>query len=137
VTANGKVQGKTYEINGKAIANLLSSGDFEIDALQLAGNVMGTGTNFRWIGELRAVAEKGYGTTMTGLILRDAQAEMNEGVLTASANQFNASGMSASGAKVEGNVLGNQAAEQLAHFRNQFVEVKNLRLQNLHAAEGE
>ena len=102
VTANGKVQGKTYEINGKAVANLLSSGDFQIDALQLAGNVMGTGTNFRWVGELRAVAEKGYGTTMTGLILRDARAEMNEGVLTASANQFNANGISASGAKVEG-----------------------------------
>ncbi len=102
VTANGKVQGKTYEINGKAVADLLSSGDFQIDALQLAGNVMGTGTNFRWIGELRAVAEKGYGTTMTGLILRDARAEMNEGLLTASASQFNAKGMAASGAKVEG-----------------------------------
>lgn len=102
VTANGRVQGRAYEINGKAIADLLSSGDFEIDALQLAGNVMGTGTNFRWIGELRAVAEKGYGTTMTGLILRDARAEMNEGLLTASASQFTANGMSASGAKVEG-----------------------------------
>jgi translocation and assembly module TamB len=102
VTANGKVQGKTYEINGKAVADLLSSGDFQIDALQLAGNVMGTGTNFRWIGELRAVAEKGYGTTMTGLILRDARAEMNDGLLTASASQFTAKGMAASGAKVEG-----------------------------------
>jgi hypothetical protein len=67
---------------------------FEIDALQLAGNVMGTGTNFRWVGELRAVAEKGYGTTMTGLILRDARAEMNDGVLTASAGQFNANALS-------------------------------------------
>jgi translocation and assembly module TamB len=102
VTANGQIQGKAYEINGKAVADLLSSGDFEIDALQLAGNVMGTGTNFRWIGELRAVAEKGYGTTMTGLILRDARVEMNEGLLTASANQFTANAMSASGAKVAG-----------------------------------
>ena len=102
VTANGQVNGKAYQINGKAVADLLASGDFEIDALQLAGNVMGTGTNFRWIGELRAVAEKGYGTTMTGLILRDARAEMNEGLLTASASQFNANGMTASGAKVGG-----------------------------------
>ena len=102
VTANGQINGKAYQINGKAVADLLSSADFEIDALQLAGNVMGTGTNFRWIGELRAVAEKGYGTTMTGLILRDARAEMNEGVLTASASQFNANGMTASGAKVGG-----------------------------------
>ena len=102
VTANGSVQEKTYQINGKAVADLLSTGDFEIDALQLAGNVMGTGTNFRWIGELRAVAEKGYGTTMTGLILRDARAEMNDGLLTASANQFVANGLAASGAKVNG-----------------------------------
>ena len=63
---------------------------------------MGTGTNFRWIGELRAVAEKGYGTTMTGLILRDARAEMNDGVLTASATQFAANALTASGAKVNG-----------------------------------
>jgi translocation and assembly module TamB len=102
VTANGQVQGKAYQINGKAVADLLSSGDFEIDALQLAGNVMGTGTDFRWIGELRAVAAKGYGTSMTGLILRDARAEMNEQVLTASASQFNANGITASGTKVEG-----------------------------------
>ena len=33
-------QDKTYQINGKAVADSLSSGDFEIDALQLAGNVM-------------------------------------------------------------------------------------------------
>ena len=84
--ASGSVQGKSYEINGKAVADLLNAGDFQIDSLQLAGNVMGTGTNFRWIGELRAVAEKSYGTTLTGLILRDARAEMNEGVLTASSS---------------------------------------------------
>jgi translocation and assembly module TamB len=102
VTTTGSVQGRSYEINGKAVADLLSSGDFEIDALQLVGNVMGTGTNFKWIGELRAIAEKSYGTTMTGLILRDARAEMNDGVLTASAGQFNANGFSGSGAKVNG-----------------------------------
>ena len=102
VTANGQIQGKTYELNAKAVAKLLESGDFQIDALQLAGNVMGTGTNFRWIGELRAVAEKGYGTTMTGLILRDAVAEMKDGLLTASAKQFNANGLTASGARVNG-----------------------------------
>jgi hypothetical protein len=36
---------------------------------------MGTGTDFRWVGELRAVAERSYGTTLTGLILRDARAK--------------------------------------------------------------
>jgi hypothetical protein len=102
VTTTGSVNGKSYEINGKAVADLLTSGDFEIDSLQIAGNVMGTGTNFRWIGELRAIAEKSYGTTMTGLILRDARADMNDGVLTASASQFTANGFSGSGAKVNG-----------------------------------
>ena len=102
VSANGSVNGKSYEINGKAVADLLNAGDFHIDSLQLAGNLMGTGTNFRWVGELRAVAEKSYGTTLTGLILHDARAEMNDGVLTASSNQFTANGLTASGAKVNG-----------------------------------
>ena len=102
VSASGSVDGRSYEINGKAVADLLNAGDFKIDSLQLAGKVMGTGTNFRWVGELRAVAERSYGTTMTGLILRDARAEMNDGVLTASSRQFNANGLVASGAKVNG-----------------------------------
>jgi len=102
VSASGSVNGKTYEINGKAVADLLNAGDFEIDSLQLAGNVMGTGTDFRWVGELRAVAEKSYGTTLTGLILHDARAEMNHGVLTAQSNQFTANGLTTSGAKVDG-----------------------------------
>src|SRR6185503_15329582 len=102
VSASGSVQGKTYEINGKAVADLLNAGDFQLDSLQIAGNVMGTGSNFRWIGELRAVAEKSYGTTLTGLILHDARAEMNEGVLTASSSQFAANGLVGSGASVNG-----------------------------------
>src|SRR5215212_1769459 len=102
VSASGSVQDKTYNINGKAVADLLNAGDFQIDSLQLAGNVMGTGTNFRWVGELRAVAEKSYGTTLTGLILHDARAEMNDGVLTAHSSQFTANGLAASGAKVNG-----------------------------------
>src|ERR1051325_4693668 len=102
VTASGSVKDKTYDINGKAVADLLNAGDFQIDSLQLAGNVMGTGSNFRWVGELRAVAEKSYGTTLTGLILRDARAEMSNGVLTAQSSQFSANGLAASGAKVNG-----------------------------------
>jgi len=102
VTASGTVQGRSYDINGKAVAELLNAGDFQIDSMQLAGNVMGTGTNFRWVGELRAVAERSYGTTIAGLILRDARAEMNDGVLTASSSQFNADGLTASGARVNG-----------------------------------
>ena len=102
VSASSTVHGASYEINGKAVADLLNAGDFQIDSLQLAGNVMGTGTNFRWVGELRAVAERSYGTTLTGLILRDARAEMNHGVLTGASRQFTANGLTASGAKVDG-----------------------------------
>ncbi|HEU4511059.1 MAG TPA: translocation/assembly module TamB domain-containing protein, partial [Pyrinomonadaceae bacterium] len=102
VTANGTVQGRTYEINGKAVADLLNAGDFQVNSLQLAANIMGTGSDFRWVGELRAVAARGYGTTIAGLILRDARAEMNDGVLTGSSSQFNASALTASGARVNG-----------------------------------
>jgi translocation and assembly module TamB len=112
VNASGSVQGKTYEINGKAVADLLNAGDFRIDSLQLAGNVMGTGTNFRWVGELRAVAEKSYGTTLTGLILHDARAEMSNGVLTAQSSQFTANGLTASGAKVNGITASNLQMRQ-------------------------
>lgn len=102
VTATGTGQGRTYEINGRAVAALLNAGDFQLDTLQIVGNVMGTGSNFRWVGELRAAAEKSYGTTLTGLILRDARVEVNEGVLTASSNQFAANSLVASGARVNG-----------------------------------
>jgi len=102
VTANGSGQGKTYNINGKAVAALLTAGDFQLNNVQLVGGVMGTGSDFRWVGELRAAAERSYGTTITGLILQDARAEMNDGVLTASSSQFTAGSLTASGARANG-----------------------------------
>ena len=104
VTANGNgsFNEQSYNINGKAVASLLSAGDFQLDNVQLVGGVMGTGSDFRWIGELRAVAERSYGTTITGLILQDARAEMKDGVLTASSSQFSANGLAGSGARVNG-----------------------------------
>ena len=102
VSASGSGQGRSYEINGKAVADLLNAGDFRIDSLQLAGQVMGTGSDFRWIGELRAVAERSYGTTLSGLFLRDARVEKSGEILTASANQFTANSLAASGARVAG-----------------------------------
>ena len=102
VTANGSGQGKTYDINGKAVAALLTAGDFQLNNVQLVGGVMGTGSDFRWVGELRAAAERSYGTTITGLILQDARAEMNDGVLTASSSQFTAGSLTASGARANG-----------------------------------
>src|SRR6266446_10620573 len=42
VTAKGTGQGKTYDINGKAVAALLTAGDFKLNNVQLVGGVMGT-----------------------------------------------------------------------------------------------
>jgi translocation and assembly module TamB len=102
VTARGSGQGKTYDINGKAVAALLTAGDFQLNSVQLVGGVMGTGSDFRWVGELRAAAERSYGTTITGLILQDARAEMNDGVLTASSSRFTAASLIASGTRANG-----------------------------------
>src|SRR5215831_2335337 len=107
VSAKGSGEGKSYDFNGRAVAQLLTAGDFQLNAVQLTGGVMGTGSDFRWVGELRAAAAKGYGTTITGLILRDARAESRDGVLTASAPQFNAGSLTTSTAKVQGGVQAN------------------------------
>jgi len=107
VSAKGSGEGRSYDFNGRAVVQLLAAGDFQLNAVQLTGGVMGTGSDFRWVGELRAAAAKGYGTTITGLILRDARAESRDGVLTASAPQFNASGLTTSSARVQGGVQAN------------------------------
>jgi translocation and assembly module TamB len=107
VSAKGSGQGKSYDFNGRAVAQLLTAGDFQLNAVQITGGVMGTGSDFRWVGELRAAAEKSYGTTITGLILRDARAEYREGVLTASAPQFNGSSLTTATAKVQNGIQAN------------------------------
>lgn len=107
LSAKGSGQGSSYDLNGRAVAQLLTAGEFQLNVVQITGGVMGKGTNFRWIGELRAAAEKSYGTTITGLILRDARAEYNDGVITASAPQFNGSGLTANTAKVQGGIQAN------------------------------
>src|SRR5437016_11346167 len=71
VTAKGGGEGASYNFNGRAVAALLAAGDFQLNTVQLTGGVMGTGSDFRWLGEWRAAAEKSYGTTITGLILRE------------------------------------------------------------------
>src|SRR5882762_893041 len=40
VTGNGTGQGKSYNINGKAVATLLTAGDFQLNNVQLVGGVM-------------------------------------------------------------------------------------------------
>jgi translocation and assembly module TamB len=113
VTADGSGQGKNYNVNAKAVAALLTAGAFELNSVQLAGNVMGTGSDFRWVGDLRAAAEKSYGTTITGLILHDARAEMNDGALTVSSSLFTANGLVTSGARASGLSIADM------RFRNQ------------------
>src|SRR5436190_960087 len=107
ISAKGSGQGKSYDFNGRAVAQLLTAGDFQLNAVQITGGVMGTGSDFRWVGELRAAAEKSYGTTITGLILRDARAEYSDGVLTASAPQFNGSSLTTATAKVRNGIQAN------------------------------
>jgi translocation and assembly module TamB len=101
VNAKGSGQGKSYDFNGRAVAQLLTAGDFQLNAVQLTGGVMGTGSDFRWIGDLRAAAEKSYGTTIAGLILRDARAEYRGGVLTASAPQLSGTSLTSADAKIQ------------------------------------
>ncbi|HEY0428717.1 MAG TPA: YdbH domain-containing protein [Pyrinomonadaceae bacterium] len=67
-----------YEANGKAIAELLTFEDFKIDFPQLIGNVRGTGTDFRWVGELQAAAAKAPFGTIGGLFISDAVAEYKD-----------------------------------------------------------
>ncbi|HET6891250.1 MAG TPA: AsmA-like C-terminal region-containing protein, partial [Pyrinomonadaceae bacterium] len=102
VTATASGQGKSYNANGRAVAELLAAGDYQLNTLQLVGNVMGTGSDFRWVGELRAAAAKAYGTTLTGLILSDARAELKDDVLTASASQLRVSGFTSTSGKANG-----------------------------------
>src|SRR5258708_11441027 len=104
VTAKGSGQGRSYDLNGRAVAELLNAGDFQLNAVQLAGRVMGTGSDFRWVGELRAAAEKSYGTTITGLIVRDTRPEYRGGVLTASAPHGAGSTLTTSTAKIRNGI---------------------------------
>lgn len=80
-----------YEANGTAIAELLTFEDFRIDFPKITGNVRGTGTDFRWVGELQAAAAKSDALTLGGLFLSDAVAEYRDKELTASAGNGRAS----------------------------------------------
>lgn len=74
-----------YTANGNAVAELLTFEDFRIEFPKLTGNVRGTGTDFRWVGELQAVAAKSKSLTLGGLFLSDAVAEYKERELMAAA----------------------------------------------------
>lgn len=92
VNVNATVQGtnQNYEANGNAVAEMLTFEDFRIDWLKLAGNVRGSGTDFRWVGELQAAAAKTKALTIAGLFLADAVAEYKDKELAASAGDARA-----------------------------------------------
>ncbi len=94
--------GKSYEAQGRAVAELLTAGDFQLNTVQLAGKVMGTGTDFTWVGDLRAAAARSGATSISGLILKDATAELRGEELSGSAASFSASTPVAEGARVGG-----------------------------------
>ena len=83
ITATVEGTNTNYEANGTAIAQMLTFEDFRVDFLKMVGNVRGTGTDFRWVGELQAAAAKSKGMTLGGLFLSDALAEYKD-------NQFRA-----------------------------------------------
>ncbi|HEX8335844.1 MAG TPA: hypothetical protein VF621_03900, partial [Pyrinomonadaceae bacterium] len=79
VNASASGQGSAYEARGKAVAELLTAGDFQLNLVQLVGGVTGTGSDFRWLGDLRAAAARSGSTSVAGLFVRDAAAELREG----------------------------------------------------------
>jgi translocation and assembly module TamB len=92
VNVNATVEGRNsmYEANGNAVAELLTFGDFRIEFPRMAGNVRGTGTDFRWVGELQAAAARSGSMTLGGLFLADAVAEYRDRLLSASAGSATA-----------------------------------------------
>jgi translocation and assembly module TamB len=84
-TVNGT--NSMYEANGKAVAELLTFDDFRIDFPQIIGTVRGNGTDFKWLGELQAVALKSKSLSLGGLFISDAVADYKEktGEFTATA----------------------------------------------------
>lgn len=116
VAATVEGTNQNYEANGKAIAELLTFEDFRIDFPKIAGNVRGTGTDFRWVGELEAAAAKSKALTLGGLFISDAVAEYKDKQLTASAGTGRAKRFS-----VDDTELADLLARNLKFSRNDGV----------------
>ncbi len=98
-TVDGK--GAMYEANGKAIAQLLTFEDFKIDYPQLIGLIRGTGTDFRWVGELQAAAAKTPFGTIGRLFISDAVAEYKEAKFAATFGNTRAKNLTSKGFDIE------------------------------------
>lgn len=106
---NATLEGKDsmYEANGKAIAELLTFEDFRIEFPQIIGNIRGTGTDFRWVGELQAAAAKSPLGTIGGLFITDAVAEYQDEKLTAELGNVRARNFNSDAADAQGLRAGN------------------------------
>jgi autotransporter translocation and assembly factor TamB len=108
VNASASGRGSAYEARGKAVAELLTAGDFQLNLVQLVGGVTGTGSDFKWLGDLRAAAARSGSTSLAGLFVKDAAAELRDGDLSggsatsASADSVVFDGGRVSGAQVSG-----------------------------------
>lgn len=146
VKINATVEGEDsmYEANGKAIAEMLTFEDFRIDFLQLVGNVRGTGTDFRWVGELQAAAAKTPLGTIAGLYIADAVADYKEkqfggnfGNLRARSFQsqdINIQNLQAGGVKLnsDGNVTTASAANaRIGNFKSKSLEFRDVAAGNV------
>ncbi len=68
----------SYNAQGTAIAEMLTFDEFRLDFLKIVGNIRGTGTDFRWLGDLQAAALKTPALTIGGLYLSDALADYKD-----------------------------------------------------------
>ncbi|HEX8501991.1 MAG TPA: translocation/assembly module TamB domain-containing protein [Pyrinomonadaceae bacterium] len=115
-TASG--HGGSYEARGKAVAELLTAGDYQLNLVQLVGGVTGTGTDFRWLGDLRAASARGGSTSLAGLFVKDAAAELKGGELSGgSAESASASSVVFAGGRVAGAQVSDVKAERGADGR--------------------
>lgn len=104
-TLDGK--GTAYDLNGKAIAELLTFEDFQIDFPQFVGNIRGTGTDFKWLGELQAAAVKSPLGTIGGIYITDASAEYSDERLDATLGNVRARTFFSEDADIENLRAGN------------------------------
>lgn len=113
VSATASGQGSSYEAQGKAVAELLSAGDFQLNLVQLVGGVTGTGADFRWLGDLRAASARSGSTSLAGLFVKDAAAELRGGeVAGGSAASASASSVVFAGGRVAGAQVSGVKAER-------------------------
>ncbi|MDQ3634320.1 MAG: translocation/assembly module TamB domain-containing protein [Acidobacteriota bacterium] len=92
--------GAIYNAQGKAVAELLTFEDFQIEFPTLVGNIRGNGTDFKWFGELQAVAAKSPLGTIGGLYVTDAVAEYKDKKLIASLGNIRTNSVSSPDARL-------------------------------------